>query len=183
MIVEREIPTCQGFSHNSICLHRGYRLRLMRRTGEVSGIRHIHRYGEHNIRPSSSVLEGIHRMPLRLLHKDVEVRIYLGGVSAFCRYLDLSMPPDTSIILGASQRPPTATTQGHASVWPLRPFAGRGKCLRKYFRKRSEEERYQCDSANFQKHVWLSEIEVKNGEQEGIRTPGLQLRRLLPYPD
>ena len=22
-----------------------------------------------------------------------------------------------------------------------------------------------------------------NGEQEGIRTPGLQLRRLLPYPD
>lgn len=31
--------------------------------------------------------------------------------------------------------------------------------------------------------VWLSEIEIKNGEQEGIRTPGLQLRRLLPYPD
>ena len=31
--------------------------------------------------------------------------------------------------------------------------------------------------------AWLSEIEIKNGEQEGIRTPGLQLRRLLPYPD
>ena len=35
----------------------------------------------------------------------------------------------------------------------------------------------------FRNSVWLSEIEVNNGEQEGIRTPGLQLRRLLPYPD
>lgn len=31
--------------------------------------------------------------------------------------------------------------------------------------------------------VWPSAIVDENGEQEGIRTPGLQLRRLLPYPD
>ena len=35
----------------------------------------------------------------------------------------------------------------------------------------------------FRNSVWLSKAEAKNGEQEGIRTPGLQLRRLLPYPD
>lgn len=35
----------------------------------------------------------------------------------------------------------------------------------------------------FGEHIWLSKAEAKNGEQEGIRTPGLQLRRLLPYPD
>ena len=35
----------------------------------------------------------------------------------------------------------------------------------------------------FGKRVRPSGTEVKDGEQEGIRTPGLQLRRLLPYPD
>ena len=35
----------------------------------------------------------------------------------------------------------------------------------------------------FEPTVWQSRAEAKNGEQEGIRTPGLQLRRLLPYPD
>lgn len=35
----------------------------------------------------------------------------------------------------------------------------------------------------FGNDVWPSENEERNGEQEGIRTPGLQLRRLLPYPD
>ena len=35
----------------------------------------------------------------------------------------------------------------------------------------------------FGNDVWLSRAEANYGEQEGIRTPGLQLRRLLPYPD
>lgn len=183
MIVEREIPIYWGFSHiPSVCIgDTGFGLCVVL-------VKFLESDTFIDTESTPFVFrrlywKGIHRMPLRLLHKDVEVRIYLGGVSAFCRYLDLSMPPDTSIISWGLTATPTATTQGHASVWPSRPSAGRGKCLRKHFQKRSEEERYQCDSANFQKHVWLSEIEVKNGEQEGIRTPGLQLRRLLPYPD
>lgn len=35
----------------------------------------------------------------------------------------------------------------------------------------------------FEPTVWQLKVKIENGEQEGIRTPGLQLRRLLPYPD
>ena len=35
----------------------------------------------------------------------------------------------------------------------------------------------------FTEGVWPCGNGEENGEQEGIRTPGLQLRRLLPYPD
>lgn len=96
MIVEREIPIYRGFSHIPSV--------FIEDTGFGSCVVLVKFLESDMFIDTEStpfvfrrlVLEGIHRMPLRLLHKDAEVRIYLGGVSVISRYLDAFCPPATS---------------------------------------------------------------------------------------
>ena len=118
-----------------------------------------------------------------MLHKDAEVPIHLDGVSTISRYLDaFNAASYFDCIQGVhSDHRPLPCKDARAFGHHRRPQAVGNDFANRF--GRGMRRSIIMIALIFGNGVWLSEIETKNGEQEGIRTPGLQLRRLLPYPD